>query len=70
METAGECGEAVDVTAADTPANLSSLLLDLTRVGLSDLRTLRTPLLDDAIRWTIAEAKLGRFGDSIQGQRD
>jgi len=70
MESACECGEAVDVSAMNSPSDLPSVVLDLTGVCLSDLLTLRTPLLDDAIQRTVAEAGIGRFGDSIQGQRD
>lgn len=69
MESAGECGEAV-VTAVDSPSDLPSVVLDLTGVCLSDLRTLRTPVLDKAIQRTLAEARIGKFGDSVQGQRD
>jgi hypothetical protein len=46
------------------------MLLDLSALTLSDLRTLRSPQLDRAIRQTVVDVRLGRFGDSVQGQRD
>jgi hypothetical protein len=46
------------------------MLLDLSTLSLSDLRSVRSPQLDRAMRRTVVDVRLGRFGDSVQGQRD
>lgn len=66
----GRAWEAVDVAPVDSPAELSSELLDLTGLPLADLRSLHSPELTAAIRRTIDVAVQGWFGDTIQGQRD
>ncbi|MFD9736483.1 hypothetical protein [Umezawaea sp. NPDC059074] len=46
------------------------MLLDLSSLSLFDLRTVRSPQLDDAVRRTVAGALQGWFGDRVQVQRD
>ena len=62
--------EAVEVTAVDSPAELPSVMLDLVPLSLAELRTHPSPQLREAVQAIIAGAAAGRFGDSIQGQRD
>ncbi|MEU4804493.1 hypothetical protein [Actinosynnema sp. NPDC023587] len=53
-----------------SPTELPSDLLDLTSMSLAELRELREPRLDEEIRRAVGRVRAGRFGDSIQGQRD
>ena len=68
--TSGDGGRAIDVTTVESPAELSTALVDLTEMSLTDLMSLDSPRLDAAIRHAVDLARLGWFGDSIQGQRD
>ena len=54
----------------ETPEELSSDLLDLTSTSLSEMRTLRNPLLDQAVHRTLDRFRSGDFGDSVQVQID
>ncbi|WP_306746770.1 hypothetical protein [Saccharothrix yanglingensis] len=51
----------------ETP-ELSSELLDLTSTSLSEMRSLRDPALDRAVRRTLDRFRSGDFGDSVQEQ--
>ncbi|GAA3462598.1 hypothetical protein ACFFSW_24515 [Saccharothrix longispora] len=51
----------------ETP-ELSSELLDLTSTSLSEMRSLRHPALDRAVRRTLDRFRSGDFGDSVQEQ--
>jgi len=70
MEPSGLVWGDVDVEPVDSRSELPSMLLDLSSLSLLDLRTVRSPQLDNAVRRTVAEALQGRFGDCVQGQRD
>jgi FXSXX-COOH protein len=52
----------------ETPEELSSDLLDLTATSLSEMRTLRDTVLDQAVRRTLDRFRSGGFGDSVQEQ--
>lgn len=67
MMESGGIGEAAGMTV-ETPAELSSDLLDLTSTSLSEMRTLRDTVLDQAVRRTLDRFRLGDFGDSVQEQ--
>ncbi|MFC6088719.1 hypothetical protein Q5530_02355 [Saccharothrix sp. BKS2] len=54
--------------AVETPAELSSDLLDLTATSLFEMRSLRDPALDLAVRRTLDRFRSGDFGDSVQEQ--
>ncbi|MBB5956792.1 hypothetical protein FHS29_003385 [Saccharothrix tamanrassetensis] len=69
MKAPGGRGEAVDVTA-ESPAELSCKVPDLVSVPLSDIRPPRTPVLAEAVHRLITELRRGRFGDSVQEQRE
>lgn len=62
--------EAVEVAIVDVPAELSTALLDLTGLSLTDLRSLNHPDLGAAIHHTIDATTAGWLAGSIQGQRD
>ncbi|MDU0289153.1 hypothetical protein [Saccharothrix longispora] len=51
----------------ETP-ELPSELLDLTSTSLSEIRSLRDPALDRAVRRTLDRFRRGRAGDSVQSQ--
>ncbi|XVS62385.1 hypothetical protein ACQPYE_29520 [Actinosynnema sp. CA-299493] len=42
--------------------------MDLTSTSLSEMRTLRDTVLDQAVRRTLDRFRLGDFGDSVQEQ--
>ncbi len=67
MMESGGIGEAVDM-AVETPGELSSDLLDLTATSLFEMRSLRDPALDLAVRRTLDRFRSGDFGDSVQVQ--
>ncbi|MFE9748856.1 hypothetical protein ACIQMJ_32360 [Actinosynnema sp. NPDC091369] len=52
----------------ETPEELSSDLVDLASTSLSEMRTLRDTVLDQAVHRTLDQFRLGRFGDSVQEQ--
>ncbi|QQQ74375.1 hypothetical protein IOD16_24720 [Saccharothrix sp. 6-C] len=52
----------------ETPEELSSDLLDLTSTSLSEMRTLRDTVLDQAVRRTLDRFRSGDFGSSVQEQ--
>ncbi|MEV0681474.1 hypothetical protein AB0I60_33625 [Actinosynnema sp. NPDC050436] len=64
-----ERGEAVGV-AALSPTELPSRVLDLTGIPLSELRDLREPSFQKAVRRTECLIRAGAYGDAVQGQRD
>lgn len=67
MMESGGIGEAAGMTV-ETPEELSSDLVDLASTSLSEMRTLRDTVLDQAVRRTLDQFRLGRFGDSVQEQ--
>lgn len=69
MMESGGIGKAVDM-AVETPEELSSELLDLTATSLFEMRSLRDPALDRAVRRTFDRFRTGDFGDSVQEQFD
>lgn len=42
---------------ADTTEDVATSLIDLGQVSLSELRSLDHPILSDALRWVVEEAK-------------
>ncbi|MFD0206172.1 MULTISPECIES: hypothetical protein [Saccharothrix] len=67
MMESGGIGEAAGMTV-ETPAELSSDLLDLASTSLSEMRTLHDTALHQAVHRTLDRFRLGRFGDSVQEQ--
>ncbi|MEU6151910.1 hypothetical protein ABZ816_18130 [Actinosynnema sp. NPDC047251] len=64
-----ERGEAVGV-AALSPAELPSRVLKLTGIPLSELRDLREPSFQQAVRRTECLVRAGAHGVAVQVQRD